>query len=163
MRIGVLSDTHLKYVTTEFRTLIKDRFLGCEIVVHAGDFTAPSVYLYLDKVIEGKFYAVFGNMDPPELRKQLPEQLVFEVFGIKMGLIHGWGSPHGLEERIRTAFDSDVRCIIYGHSHNGVNHTVDNILFFNPGSPTDNYFAQSLSIGYITIQKGEMIGEIIPI
>jgi len=164
MLIGVLSDTHLKRVTSEFKGLVEDHFTKCDLIVHAGDFVDPSVYFYLDKTSEGKLIAVCGNMDPPELRNLLPQRLVFERLGFKIGVIHGWGSPRDLEARILRVFvGDDVRCIIYGHSHNGINHTVDNILFFNPGSPTDNYFAKSLSIGYIQIQKADITGEIVAI
>jgi uncharacterized protein len=164
MLIGVLSDTHLKYVTPEFRSLVKNRFSGCDIIVHAGDFIDPSVYFYLDKVTAGGLIAVCGDMDPPELRKLLPPRLVFERLDVKFGLIHGWGSPRDLEERILKVFEGDnVGCIIYGHSHNSANHTINNILFFNPGSPTDNYFSKGLSIGYVRIQKDQLIGEVVPV
>lgn len=164
MIIGVISDTHLKKATTEFMNLVKDRFEDCDLVVHAGDFTDPSVYFYLNRAMQGKLIAVCGNMDPPELRKQLPERIVFEKFGFKIGLIHGWGGPRDLEERIDRVFrDDGVCCIIYGHSHNSSNYRVDDILFFNPGSPTDRYFAKGTSIGYLTIQDDKISGEIVPI
>jgi putative phosphoesterase len=161
MIIGVISDTHLDTVTKEFASLVKNRFLNCDILVHAGDFTDPDVYFYLHGLTGGNFISVCGNMDPPELRRLLPERIVFEKLGIKIGLIHGWGSPLDLEKRIQKVFyNNDVRCIIYGHSHSSTNHLVDNILFFNPGSPTDRYFAKSRSIGYLTVQKDEITGEV---
>lgn len=164
MLIGVISDTHLKRVTAEFTSLVEDRFSDCNIVVHAGDFIDPSVYFYLNRLTEGNLIAVCGNMDPPELRRQLPERIVFERLGIKIGLIHGWGGPLDLEERIQRVFrDDGVRCIIYGHSHCSANHSVDDILFFNPGSPADSYYARNRSFGYVTIQDNEITGEIIPI
>ncbi len=164
MIIGVISDTHLDSVTKEFTSLVKKRFSNCDILVHAGDFTDPEVYFYLHGLTEGNFIAVCGNMDPPELRRLLPERIVFEKLGIKIGLIHGWGSPLELEKRIQRVFyDDDVRCIIYGHSHNGANHLYDNVLFFNPGSPTDKYFAKRRSIGYVTIQEDEITGEVVPL
>ena len=162
MLIGVISDTHLDSVTKEFTSLVANRFSDCDILVHAGDFIHPDINFYLQGVTEGNFISVFGNMDPPELRRLLPERIVFEKLGIKIGLIHGWGSPSDLEKRIQKVFyDDGVRCIIYGHSHNGANHLVDNILFFNPGSPTDRYFAKSRSIGYVTIQEDVITGEIV--
>src|SRR4030042_2312306 len=162
MLIGVISDTHLDSVTEEFTSLVKDRFLNCDILVHAGDFTDPDVYFYLQRLTEGNFISVCGNMDPPELRRLLPERIEFEKLGIKIGLIHGWGGPLDLEKRIQGVFYNDaVRCIIYGHSHNGANHLDDNILFFNPGSPTDRYFAKRRSIGYVTIQEDEITGEVV--
>jgi putative phosphoesterase len=152
MRIGIISDTHLSSLTGDFIALIKDRFADCDMVVHAGDFTTPEIYFYLNELTSGNLIAVHGNMDPPELRKLLPEQLIFEKLGIKFGLIHGWGAPSDLEERIAMRFsDQGVSCIIYGHSHNGSNHKYNDILFFNPGSPFDRYHTRMNSIGYVTI------------
>jgi len=162
VRIGVISDTHLDGVIREFTNLVKSRFLDCDFLVHAGDFTDPDVYFYLHKVTKGNLIAVCGNMDPPELRRLLPERIVFEKLGIKIGLIHGWGSPLDLEKRIQRVFyDDDVRCIIYGHSHNSTNHIVDDILFFNPGSAADRYFTKRSTIGYVKIQKNEITGKVV--
>lgn len=164
MKIGVISDTHLSSLTGDFIALVKDRFSDCDLVVHAGDFTSPEVYRYLNEQTAGNVIAVHGNMDPPELRKLLPERRIFEKSDIKFGLIHGWGAPYDLEERIAGLFSNEgVRCIIYGHSHTGVSHKRGGILFFNPGSPTDRHFTKSNSIGYIMIQDGEITGEIIPV
>jgi putative phosphoesterase len=162
MRIGVISDTHLNNITNELTNLVKSRFADCDFIAHASVFTDPKVYFYLQEVTEGNFIAVCGNMVPPELRSLLPARTVFEKLGTQIGLIHGWGSPHDLEMRIQGVFDDDdVSCIIYGHSHNGSNHLVENILFFNPGSPTDRHFAKTRSIGYLSMQDDDIIGEIV--
>ena len=164
MLLGVISDTHLSHLTNDFKDLVKDRLLHCDMVVHAGDFTSPEVYCYLHEVTSGNLIAVCGNLDPPELQKLLPQKTVFEKMGIKFGLMHGWGSPHDLEEKIGAQFIHDgVRWIIYGHSHNGANHKRGEILFFNPGSPTDKHFAKSNSIGCITLQGNDITGEIVNI
>ncbi len=164
MLIGVISDTHLPNLTKDFMDLVKDRFLDCDLLVHAGDFTSPAVYYYLKKITSGNLVAVCGNMDPPELRRVLPEKKVFEKMGIKFGLIHGWGGPHDLEEKMERHFRNDgVKCIIYGHSHNSANHKRGETLFFNPGSPKENYYGESGSIGYMSIQDNDITGEIITI
>ena len=131
MVIGVLSDTHLKYPTNDFIDLVNDLMKDCDMIVHAGDFASLEVYTYLNEVKSGHLIAVCGNMDPPELRKLLPQKRIFETMGVRIGVIHGWGGPHDLEERIEVFFrNDDVRCIIYGHSHRGVNHKRGEILFF---------------------------------
>jgi len=164
MKLGIISDTHLSSLTGDFISLVKNRFAECDVVVHAGDFTSPAVYRYLNEQTSGNLIAVHGNMDPPELRKLLPERRIFEQSGVKFGLTHGWGSPYDLEERIARLFDDQgVSCIIYGHSHRGVSHKRDDILFFNPGSPTDRHFAKANSIGYVTIENGEIRGEIVTV
>lgn len=69
-----------------------------------------------------------------------------------MGLIHGWGSPHGLDDRVGGMFD-DVDIIIYGHSHNAQNEVKNGTLFFNPGTARKSY-------GILTIGR-EVSGEIV--
>ena len=164
MRIGIISDTHLSSLTGDFIALTKDRFADCNMVVHAGDFTSPEIYCYLKELTSGNLIGVHGNMDPPELRKLLPEKVIFEQQGIKFGVIHGGGAPHDLEKRVAQAFlNEGVACIFYGHSHNSANHKHNDILFFNPGSPTDRHYAKMNSIGYMTIENGEIFGEIVPL
>jgi putative phosphoesterase len=164
MKIGVISDTHLSALTGDFIDLANDRLAACDMVVHAGDFTSPEIYFYLTELTSGNLIAVYGNMDPPEISTLLPEKVMFEEQGIKIGVMHGGGAPHDLEERVGRAFlDTGVACIIYGHSHNGANHKHNDILFFNPGSPTDRYHAKMTSIGYVTIEHGEIFGEIVPV
>ena len=164
MRIGVISDTHLAHLTQPFIEFVENRFRDCQAVVHTGDFTSPEVYYYLRDTLSKNFVAVHGNMDPPELRSLLRDKLIVNLEGVKIGVTHGWGAPHDLEERVRKLFDPErLRCIIYGHTHSGANHTRGNILFFNPGSPTDTYHAKVNSIGYLDIQEGEIEGNIVSV
>lgn len=161
MVIGVLSDTHLKHPTGEFIDLVNGLRRDCDVIVHAGDFVSLDVYKYLNEVKSGYVIAVCGNMDPPELRKILPQKRIFETMGVRIGVTHGWGGPHDLEERIEAFFRyDDVRCIIYGHSHIAVNHKRGETLFFNTGSPTDRYHAKEKSFGYLAVSKNDIIGKI---
>lgn len=159
MRIGVLSDTHIPYNAGTIPRQIQDILAPMDAIIHAGDFQDISAIETLKSL--GDFHGVFGNMDPPEIRKILPKKKVLNVGGFSIGIIHGWGSPQGLEERIITAFErQQIDAIVYGHSHTASNHLKDGILFFNPGSPTDTRFAKFNSIGILTLGK-EISGEII--
>jgi predicted phosphodiesterase len=71
-----------------------------------------------------------------------------------LGLIHGWGSSRGLEERIRQEF-KDVDIIVYGHSHCAANHLKEGVLLFNPGTATGYSSSQGHSIGILEL--GETI------
>jgi len=161
MRIVVLSDTHQSHLTNDFVRMTESLLGNCDMIVHAGDFTSAEIYYYLKDVVPGGIVAVHGNMDPPELTKLLPHKKVFEVEGIKIGVMHGWGAPYDLEERLDREFASDVvDCIVYGHSHNPVNHKRGSVLFFNPGSPTDRHYAKENTVGYLTIQHATISGQI---
>jgi putative phosphoesterase len=158
LKVGVLSDTHLHRVTDDFKK-IYDRYLSdADIVLHAGDFVSPEVVLFLDN---GAFHGVRGNMDPYDIQVLLPNKKVIQVASYRIGLIHGWGSSAGLEERIRPEFpDADV--IVYGHSHQPVSHSKNGVFFFNPGTATGFAYKKEHSLGIL--EFGDSIkGRIIPI
>lgn len=156
MKIGVISDTHLKFRDKKLERIIEDHFADAELILHAGDL----VRLDILNVFEGKkVYAVSGNMDSEEVIQTLPSKRIVEIGGHRIGLIHGWGNPSGIEERISREFE-DVVCLVYGHTHCPVNERRDNILFFNPGSPTDRRFAPYNSVGILDVSE-TIEGEII--
>jgi len=159
MKIGVISDTHIPYAAQQLPTRALDLFAGVDAIIHAGDYQDISVIEILQSI--APFYGVAGNMDAHEIRTIVPEKTVVELGGFLIGIMHGGGSPKGLEDRILNAFKGEhIDAIVYGHSHNPSNHRINNILLFNPGSPTDKRFAHCNSIGILTIQE-IITGEII--
>jgi hypothetical protein len=157
VKIGVISDTHLEDYDDMMRRRIAEHFSDVDVIFHAGDM----VDLRVLKIFgEKEVKAVCGNMDNYSVKEKYPEQLLFEIKGFKFLLIHGWGSPWGIEERISAGF-KDLNCIVYGHTHKPANKK-DNVLFFNPGSAVDRYFASSRTIGILEIDKG-IAGRIINI
>ena len=158
MKIGVISDTHLRELSPEFKKMIEFHFKDVEKIFHAGDFVDWSIADYLSS--QKELIAVCGNMDSRDIWKAFPEKRVVELKGFKIGLIHGGGSPFGIESRIRREFD-EVDAIVYGHTHTPADHQVKNIYFFNPGSPTRS-FIHKATLGILHL--GEKIeGEIIKI
>ena len=66
--------------------------------------------------------------------------------------MHGEGSPEGLIDLVKRQFEKNkVDCIVFGHSHIPLCEKRENILFFNPGSPTDKIFAPFNSYGILEI------------
>ena len=156
MKVGVISDTHLRQANRELEELMAGPFQDLEMILHAGDITELSVL----EVFRGKeIRAVCGNMDSPAVRKKLPTQCTFQAGKFKIGLIHGWGGPQAIEERIRREFD-EVDCIIYGHTHVASQVTRGGILFFNPGAFGGGFVTAKRSVGLLEL--GETIsGEIV--
>jgi hypothetical protein len=156
VRIGVLSDTHLHRVTPEIKGIYDQYLSGVDLIMHAGDFTSPAIVSFLDK---GAFHGVYGNMDPLEVKRMLPEKKVVSVGPYRIGLIHGWGSSKGLENRIWDEFHG-VDVIVYGHSHQAANHVREGVLLFNPGTATGYALAGAHSIG--VLECGDVVqGDII--
>lgn len=165
MKIGVISDTHISPGFDVMHLLsgnsnndpeylyelVKSYFSDVKVIIHAGDITHMAVIESLGRL--GEVFAVAGNMDPNNVYHSLGDRKIIVLNGFKIGIMHGWGSGEGLSFKIRQKFLPDkVDCIVFGHSHNPYNKIEDNILMFNPGSPTDKRFAKSRNIGILHIE-----------
>lgn len=158
MRILVLSDTHIPKAAQDLPDEIYAEAAKYDMILHAGDFVERAFYEKLKRVKETK--AVYGNMDPRELRDILNPKEVIEVEKVKIGLIHGYGAPGLLIETVRSEF-KNVDAIVFGHSHAATNMVKNGILFFNPGSPTDKVFAAENTYGILEITDKAIEGRIV--
>ena len=151
MKIGVVSDTHATSFA-QFPNRILTALAEVDLIIHAGDFVTKDVLDGLKRL--GEVKAVQGNMDSDELKRILPEKELLLIEGKGIGIIHGWGSPYGIDDRVGKMFeDVNVNVIVYGHSHYSQNEIKKGILFFNPGQARNSF-------GILTV--GEQIrGEII--
>jgi uncharacterized protein len=147
MRIGIISDTHLKDVTSRLIAIYKNYFHDVDMIIHAGDLISEEIVHFLS---QKPIHIVQGNMDNFDIKKKFPKKKILEIGGFRLGLIHGWGSPFGIEKRIRPEFN-DVHAIIYGHSHRSANHIDKKVMFFNPGTATGFSMTGSHSIGILDI------------
>jgi putative phosphoesterase len=133
-RIAVISDTHIPKAAAD---------------IPEGMYDVEMAFLKkLERI--APTYAVFGNMDMPEVRAALPQKDTITLDGFKIGLMHGYGSPAKLVDIVGKQF-SRVDVIVFGHSHLPYCETVKKTLFFNPGSPTDRIFAPYTSYGILEL------------
>jgi uncharacterized protein len=129
VKIAVLSDTHMLSFH-EIPEKTRDALSRVDLIVHCGDFVARDVLEGLKRINDVR--AVCGNMDSNELKLILPEKEVFIAGAKRIGVIHGWGAPWGIEDRVRRMFER-LDVIVYGHSHVPHSKVIDGTLFFNPG------------------------------
>jgi len=175
MKVGVISDTHIassgfRKISAQIITKVSDdidslkkllepSFKDAEAILHAGDLVDLAVIEMLEEF--APVYAVAGNMDPEPVRNALPAKRIVSLGKFSIGVMHGWGSPHGLSAKIREQFAGEkVDCIVFGHSHAAHNQIEEGVLMFNPGSPTDRRFAPKRTIGLLHLEdkiKGEHI------
>jgi putative phosphoesterase len=157
MKIGIISDTHLREPHSEFKKMIEFHFKDVEKIFHVGDFVDRSIAEYLSS--QKELIAVCGNMDSQDIEKAYPRKRIIELKGFRIGLIHGGGPPFGIESRIRGELN-EVDAIVYGHTHTPANHWVKNVLLFNPGSPTRSFIHKpTLGIFHVGEKiEGEIIG-----
>ncbi|MHA2005688.1 MAG: metallophosphoesterase [Promethearchaeota archaeon] len=143
MKIAAVSDSHdhkdniLKAVS-----IINQRKV--EALIHCGDFVAPFVKRWLDKLddsIKNNFYGVFGNNDGERilLKKLLGEichfaengnELIVELEGKRIFISH---MPRPATIRA-LANSGNFDIIISGHTHQLHKKKLDNgVIILNPG------------------------------
>ena len=132
--IAALSDTH-----GVLRPEVVQGIMGCDAIIHAGDFADGDVLSDLEAI--APLYAVQGNNDW-ELAGKLPESLVFTIEDCKFFLIHNkYYVPKDL---------AGIDGVIFGHSHQFFQEEIDGRLWLNPGScgrPRFNY-----GLSYVIMQ-----------
>ncbi len=155
VRAVVLSDTHLR--DNGARRLPDPVYVAlhdADVVLHCGDVVEHGL---LDELATfAPVHAVLGNNDV-SLRGVLPERLLVELDGVRVGMVHDSGTTKGRAARVRRMFpDSDV--VLFGHSHAPVDDAgVDGQRLFNPGSPTQRRMQPYPSFGVLDFADGELV------
>ena len=135
----------------ELAVLADGIFADVSMVLHAGDLTRITI---LEAFADKEVIAVCGNMDHYDVTQKLPSKEIITINNHRIGLIHGWGSPKGLEDRIIGEFQ-DVDAIVYGHTHKAANHIKNGVLMFNPGAFSGTFIlGRNRSVGLLTVGEG---------
>ena len=158
MKIGLMSDTHLTGVTASLITIVEEYFADSDLILHAGDIVSGAVLDYLESM---GVTAVCGNMDASAPAGRLPVKRLLSIGSFKVGLIHGWGPPQGLDRRVRAEFPEKLDCLVFGHSHQPQVTEFGGELWINPGSAFSPRGAPK-TIGFLYVDD-TIRGEILPI
>ncbi|UCG35608.1 MAG: metallophosphoesterase [Candidatus Omnitrophota bacterium] len=153
MRILVISDTHIPLTAETLPPLIEKEAKKSDCCLHAGDLISKEVLQKLSSLT--KTYAVYGNMDDPELKRELPQKLIIPCEEVTIGLTHGRGSPANLIQIIQKEFAKEKKQIdifVFGHTHSPIDREINGKIYFNPGSPTDTFFTPYRSYGILEIE-----------
>jgi putative phosphoesterase len=153
--VVVLADTHIRRGSTRrLSDAVYAHLERADLILHAGDVVVADV---LDE-LEGfaPVRTVLGNNDV-ELVGLLPETRVFDVEGVRIGMIHDSGASTGRAGRLRRRFpDADV--VVFGHSHIPWDtEGVDGQVLFNPGSPTERRAQPHKTLGTLDIGGGRVV------
>lgn len=148
--IGVISDTH---------GLLRPEALaplrGSQHIIHAGDIGAPEILDELATI--APLTAIRGNIDKAAWARKLAATEIVEIGGISIYVLHDLAQLDLKPE----AAGFDV--VIFGHSHVPKQETRDGVLYFNPGSAGPRRFKLPVTVGRLTLEGGNVRGEIVPI
>ncbi|MEC0232530.1 metallophosphoesterase family protein [Paenibacillus alba] len=154
MRIGVISDTHLSAHVSKLPDALVLGLQGVDLIIHAGDWVSEHIVDLVEAIAPCE--SVAGNNDGSSIIERFGLRKILTLGDYRIGLIHGDGFRKTTEERAREAFQADrPDIVIFGHSHIPFMQTVEGILMFNPGSPTDKRRQPKYSYGIIEL--GETI------
>lgn len=160
MKIIVIADTHIPASAPEMPQKLFEYLKSCDMIIHAGDLIDVEVINKLTGLAQMK--AVWGNMDTADVKKALPETLIFKADGKTVGVTHGSGSPENTLEKVKETFKGKkLDIVVFGHTHVPFNRTIEGTLYFNPGSVCDKIFAPYRSFGVIEITGNSVKAEII--
>ena len=158
MKIGVISDTHIKSPDKLLPNSVFEAFLGVDLILHAGDILIEEVLLQLAAI--APVQAVSGNNDSYEIYTKHGTRKIITINGKRIGMTHGMSRGKTHMSAYSEFIDDNVDCIVYGHSHIPQNEIINNILFFNPGSATQRRFQPRHSVGILHVDQ-KIVGEII--
>jgi putative phosphoesterase len=157
-RVAVIADTHLPRGSRELAQECLEVLAGADLILHAGDVTSAPVLEMLREL--APLRAVYGNMDEPELRASLPEQLVVEAGGARIGMLHIPGPAAGRAARLAATFRG-CDAIVYGHTHVPEATQVGGVWILNPGSPTERRRAPTRSMLTLEIAGGTITPQLV--
>jgi len=136
--VGVISDTH-----DLLRPEAVDALAGSDLILHAGDVVSPGILASLEKIAPTK--AVRGNNDRGAWAGEVPENLVLQIEGVRLLLVHD-----------RKTIDLDplaagFNLVISGHSHRPSIERRGGVLYLNPGSAGPRRFSLPIAVARIRV------------
>lgn len=145
MQVGVISDTH-----DFLNPRLFDVFHGVKHILHAGDITSMDMIIELSAI--APVIAVYGNMDPHDIRMRYPEDQRVLLDGNDIFMTHNGGmllrNPAMFNTRVGPK-RPDV--FIWGHTHRAEARFIDGMLSLNPGSASRPMFDLSASVALLTL------------
>ncbi|MGB9684698.1 MAG: metallophosphoesterase [Candidatus Bathyarchaeales archaeon] len=161
--VGLISDTHIPARAREIPTKVFQVFEKVDYIVHAGDLVDLSVIDKLEQL--APVLAVYGNMDGPEIRGKLPKTNSVKVFDWKIGVMHDPGTLFGMGKMREIAKQNGFDVLVYGHTHHPNIKWESNVLFINPGSPTNPLppFIAKPTVALLRVTKEKIFPEIVQV
>jgi uncharacterized protein len=154
MQVAVIGDTHMPRGSRSLPARCREILAKSDLILHVGDFCSRGFFEQLAQ-LGLPLEAVHGNVDDPWLRSTLPERLVINASGVRVGLVHDAGPRRGRLARMRQKFP-DADAVLFGHSHLPLLEEEDGFQLFNPGSPTERRRAPHRTMGVGTVSDGRL-------
>ncbi len=165
MRVGLITDTHLPslmYSLDELGSEVADFLSTVELILHAGDVTAPRVIEWCEQFAPVR--VARGNNDLFEHPAMEDVQLL-EIEGWRIGMVHELRpESRPMRELLDTSLGGEeVDILIGGDTHVERLEYRDSVLLINSGSPNLPHHKETRlgTLGLLELEKGRVHAEII--
>jgi putative phosphoesterase len=161
--VGLIADTHIPARAKCIPKMVFKIFENVNFIVHAGDLVQMEVIDDLEQL--APVLAVHGNMDGPEVTGALPKLNALKIYNWKIGVMHDPNTLFGRGKMREIAKQNGFDVLVYGHTHNANVKWEGQILYINPGSPTDPMasFINKPSVALLKVTKEAITPEIVHI
>lgn len=149
-----MADTHGFLDETVF-----EYFAECDEVWHAGDFGPLEILDRLRKFRPTR--GVYGNIDGPETRSEIPEDLHWVCEGVRVYMTHSGGYPGRYDRRAKEVIVRErPDLFICGHSHilKVVRDPKLQLLHMNPGASGRAGWHKMRTVLRFTVSAGKIGG-----
>ncbi len=141
MIIGIVSDIH-GHLSDEAHRALE----GSDMILCAGDTESPFAIMELEGI--APTIAVRGNCDRRDFGNPLPSLASPLIGGVRFYLVH---RPEDIG-----AIGDDVRVVVHGHTHRPREEYRGDVLYLNPGSPTDPRGGSTKSVVRLVANDGRI-------
>jgi uncharacterized protein len=154
--IGLISDTHFQDRLFTLPTVLEKYWDDVDLILHAGDVGDLDILDLLGKL--APTIAVHGNDEPDDIKRDLPEQQLAALHGIRILLWHSH-YPDPIEEKAnrkglwrpkiariaKRGQEVNAQAVVYGHTHVPIVHICNGVLIINPGAlAAGSYFSRQV-------------------
>jgi putative phosphoesterase len=155
VRVVVVADTHIRAGSSRrLPAAAVAELERADLILHAGDIVSGGVLDDLGSL--APVHAVLGNNDV-DLAGVLPEQVVLDLDGVRVGMVHDSGPRTGREGRLRRRFP-DADLVVFGHSHIPWDAAgLDGQWLLNPGSPTERRQQPHKTLATVDLSAGRIL------
>jgi uncharacterized protein len=157
--VAAISDTHLPRGARRLPEACLERLVAADLILHAGDVASAGALDDL-RSLGPAVRAVHGNADDETLRSSLPEELVVEAGGVRIGIVHIPGPSAGRERRLLARFPG-CDAVLFGHTHLPLVDRQGDVWLLNPGSPTERRRGPFRSMLVLRIDQGRLEPELV--
>ena len=151
-KIGLISDTH-----GFFDPKVKNHFAEVDEIWHSGDIGEQSVLQKLQDLKPVK--VVFGNIETPEMQRELPEIYIESIEGLKFLMIHIAGRPGRYAKGLTSLLKKEKPdVLICGHSHilRVERDPKHELIYINPGAAGQHGFHRKRTLIRFEIGGGQL-------